>query len=266
MRFSAAAPVYDSLADVQRKAAGRLMALVDNCPAPKRILEVGCGTGVLTALLSRRFPSANIDAVDISPAMIARARHNLQENGRINWIVSDVRGLLRAEPYDLIASSCVLHWVTPLEPVFERLNALLNHEGHAALALMTSGTFAELHASRKRIAPHKPPRVIMPAEDKVSEALFNAGMAVMIEKRESLRQNFSSAGELVRHLHRQGLTGGNVPSNRHALNRTELFRLIEDYDSNYRDYTGVFASYRLYCVGARKSASPAAPFNLHQRA
>jgi len=248
MRFSAAAQTYDGLAYIQRKAAERLMALLENCPMPERILEIGCGTGILTALLSRRFPSASIDAVDISPAMIARARRNLKENRQINWMAADARHLPPLPQYDLIASNCALHWLTPLEPVFKRLGALLNPGGRLAAAIMTQGTFAELHASRNRVAPHKPPRIKMPPEGKICEAILKAGLTIAAKKIETLRQAFSSAGEMVRHMHQQGLTGGNDPSDGRVLTRTELSELINDYNSNYKNNDGVFASYSLYCI------------------
>lgn len=43
-------------------------------PEPARILEIGCGTGRNLDLLARRFPGAEITGVDISAAMLERAR------------------------------------------------------------------------------------------------------------------------------------------------------------------------------------------------
>ena len=44
-------------------------------PAPTRILEVGCGTGKNLVRLARTFPEARITGVDLSSAMLERARH-----------------------------------------------------------------------------------------------------------------------------------------------------------------------------------------------
>jgi ubiquinone/menaquinone biosynthesis C-methylase UbiE len=44
---------------------------------PERILDVGCGTGAATLFLAREFPRARIRGVDISPAMIRRARSKI---------------------------------------------------------------------------------------------------------------------------------------------------------------------------------------------
>ncbi|MGH3410133.1 MAG: class I SAM-dependent methyltransferase [Streptosporangiaceae bacterium] len=40
--------------------------------APERVLEAGCGAGVLAARIAEH--AGRVDAVDLSPAMIARAR------------------------------------------------------------------------------------------------------------------------------------------------------------------------------------------------
>lgn len=251
-RFSAAARTYHELAAVQTQAARRLMELMRNGQAPARILEIGCGTGVLTALLARNFPSAHIDAVDISPAMIFEARRNLANHNMIKWIIADVRDFSPSAQYALITSSCALHWITPLNAVLEKLGSMLSPGGRLAIALMTRGTLAELQACRDRIAPHKPPRAILPVEADVRNALTKTGLKIASDKSETIRHNFSSAKEMIRQLHAQGSTGGNHPSNVNLLTRAELFHLIDDYNLNYKSIDGVFASYCLYCCLAQK--------------
>ena len=47
-----------------------LLAAVDHVGEPKRILEIGSGTGSGTAVLKARFPNADITGVDLSPEMV----------------------------------------------------------------------------------------------------------------------------------------------------------------------------------------------------
>lgn len=44
----------------------------------RRIVDLACGTGDLTEALARRYPSAEITGVDLSPEMLARARRRLK--------------------------------------------------------------------------------------------------------------------------------------------------------------------------------------------
>jgi len=61
---------------------------------PARVVDLGCGTGELTALLAARWPGAVVEGVDSSPAMLARAR----PGDRLRFTVGDVErwGLARA--------------------------------------------------------------------------------------------------------------------------------------------------------------------------
>ena len=77
--------------------------------APQTILELGCGTGNLTCLMSRRFPQSRIQAVDISQECITECNRRLPKTN-IEYIRSDFRDLLFPEKsFDLIMSSISIH-------------------------------------------------------------------------------------------------------------------------------------------------------------
>ena len=84
-RFERAADAYDTFSVVQRAMADGLVEGIER--EPLSILELGCGTGYLTALLRRRFPEATIEAVDFAPSMIARARERVPS---VRFVVADI--------------------------------------------------------------------------------------------------------------------------------------------------------------------------------
>ena len=107
--------------------------------APASILELGCGTGYLTALLRERFPHAAIEAVDFAPAMVAIARERVPD---ASFVVSDIEALEpEPERYDLIVSSATVQWLAEPEQTLRRLVTSLDTDGELHLATFGPGTF-----------------------------------------------------------------------------------------------------------------------------
>src|SRR5262250_1993041 len=52
----------------------------------RRILDVGCGTGILAARLRRELPGARVVGCDFSGGMLARARRRARDGG---WVRDD---------------------------------------------------------------------------------------------------------------------------------------------------------------------------------
>jgi trans-aconitate methyltransferase len=78
--------------------------------AGERILDLGCGTGHLTARIADT--GAEAVGIDSSPEMIAEARKLFPD---IRFEVADARDFAFDEPFDAVLSNAVLHWVKPPE-------------------------------------------------------------------------------------------------------------------------------------------------------
>lgn len=76
--------------------------------APQRLVDLGCGPGNSTAVLAERWPSARIEGVDTSEAMLAQAQRDYP---RLLWSVGDIATWRAAQPYDLVFSNAALQWV-----------------------------------------------------------------------------------------------------------------------------------------------------------
>jgi trans-aconitate 2-methyltransferase len=74
--------------------------------AGERVLDVGCGTGQLTAEIARA--GAEVLGIDNSPAMIEQAHGNFPG---LRFEVADVTGMLYRGEFDAVFSNAVLHWV-----------------------------------------------------------------------------------------------------------------------------------------------------------
>ena len=83
--------------------------LVAQVPAtdPRTVVDLGCGTGNLTALLARRWPRASVHGVDASPEMVAAAD---RESG-VTYEVGDLRQWRPTASVDVLVSNATLQWV-----------------------------------------------------------------------------------------------------------------------------------------------------------
>lgn len=76
---------------------------------PKKILELGCGTGNLTMLVQQRFPQADLTAVDISAECINECKLRVPSTN-IHYIKSDFKDIeFTSNSFDLIISSISIH-------------------------------------------------------------------------------------------------------------------------------------------------------------
>jgi tRNA (cmo5U34)-methyltransferase len=75
-----------------------------------RVLELGVGTGTLTARLLSRFPHAELVGVDLSRRMIARGRVKLRRfRSRVSFVHGDLSEFPTDAPYDCVVSSLAIH-------------------------------------------------------------------------------------------------------------------------------------------------------------
>jgi malonyl-CoA O-methyltransferase len=254
-RFTAAANTYAARATIQAAVARSLVRLIQPSEAVARILEVGCGTGILTRHMLGGFPNAVIDAIDISEGMIAAASSQFRAAPTISWHAADARTFRAHQPYDLIVSSCALHWIHPLADGLTNLANQLAPGGRFAFSLMLDGTLCELHESRLRVAPGKPPLSRLPRLREVTDTLQAAGCVISDSCEETLLETYISSSEFLRALHELGLTGGAVSRATTPLSRGEIQRLVADYQERYHDENQrVRATFR---VGYIRAARPA---------
>ncbi|MEV0052508.1 trans-aconitate 2-methyltransferase [Saccharopolyspora shandongensis] len=96
---------YLSFSDHRNRPAHDLMARVGESRA-RRVVDLGCGAGNLTSLLTDRWPEAAVEATDASPEMVAAA----QARG-VAARQEDVRDWKPLPDTDVVLCNAVLQWV-----------------------------------------------------------------------------------------------------------------------------------------------------------
>lgn len=149
--FDRAAGSYDAAAEFQCLICDRLVGMLPPEIEPLRIVDLGCGTGYSSLQLARRFPRAEILAIDFAPSMLVRARDRA---GADHCIGADLQRLpLRSNTVDLACSSLALQWCDPLQ-AFGEAARVLRPGAMLALATVGPGTLRELDSAFAGIDEH----------------------------------------------------------------------------------------------------------------
>jgi malonyl-CoA O-methyltransferase len=141
--FSLRAGTYDEAGALQWLIARRLAERIGLAAVPpQRILEIGCGTGFLSARLAHAYPESDLLLTDIAPAMLNLCRSRM--GGRHRYRVLDgERPEALTGQYDLIASSLAFQWFADLRGGLERLSHLLAPGGRMLFATLGCQTLVE---------------------------------------------------------------------------------------------------------------------------
>lgn len=150
--FARAAGTYDAAAVVQRRVCEALLSALDaGCgPAPRTILDAGCGTGYGAGLLSARWPDARLLVVDFAETMARTAA----TSGHAAT-VADIEALpCRNDSLDLWWSSLSVQWCDVAQ-VLGEARRVLAPGGRLALSTLGPGTFHELRTAFATVDRHR---------------------------------------------------------------------------------------------------------------
>ena len=143
-RFARAVATYEAEATVQRRAAERLAEMLGaHCHllAP-RILEIGCGTGLLSRRLMARFSPSELILNDLCPDMgICFA--NVP---RTRFLAGDARTTPWPGQFDVVASASAVQWFGDLGAFAARCAAVLPKGGFLAVSCFGPKTLQETAA------------------------------------------------------------------------------------------------------------------------
>jgi trans-aconitate 2-methyltransferase len=119
---------------------------------PRTVVDLGCGSGELTATLADRWPGARITGVDSSPEMIERAAGL---SAGIQFRVGDLRDWRPGPDTDVLVTNAALQWVPDHRQLLDRWVREL--PAGAVIAMQVPGNFdAPSHRALRETGRHPP--------------------------------------------------------------------------------------------------------------
>lgn len=99
---------------------------------PRFVVDLGCGTGTLTAIVAGRWPNAQVTGLDSSEQMLERTP---SEVPNVTWKRGEIASWRADHPVGLIFSNAALHWVDDHAGLFSRLVRSLETGGVLAVQM-----------------------------------------------------------------------------------------------------------------------------------
>ena len=130
--------LYDDRHSFVWKKSADMIDLLDPRPG-ERILDLGCGTGHLTAQIAER--GAEVLGIDSAASMIGQARQNYP---KLQFALADARSLHFDEPFDAVFSNAALHWIPDASAVIAGVAAALKPGGRFVLEMGARGNIGRI--------------------------------------------------------------------------------------------------------------------------
>ena len=113
------AATYDRISDTQF---GWALEQLERLPlrGDEVVLDAGCGSGRVTAVLADRVPRGRVYGVDASEAMVGHARRALGDRAAV--LCQDLVELRLPEPVDAVFSNATFHWIHDHDALFAALH------------------------------------------------------------------------------------------------------------------------------------------------
>ena len=156
---------YLKFADERTRPARELLARVP-VEKPHRVVDLGCGPGNSTELLTDRWPFAEVSGIDSSPEMLKRARRDLPT---VEFVEADVATYRPRQPVDVLFANAVFQWLPDHDTLIPSLFESVAEGG--ALAFQVPCNFEEPSHRLMR-------ELVGPWSERISRADTRAAVAV----------------------------------------------------------------------------------------
>ncbi len=221
-------------------------------------VDVGCGTGEQTSLLSRRFENSFFVGIDSSEEMLSESKKFVTE--RLNFKLSTIEEFAGSDSkWDLVFSNAALQWSNDHNDLFTKLISKLNPDGQLAvqmpfqkenilnkilLEMVSEKSFADLLGGFRRDSP------LMRIDD-YAKLMFECGLNNLniflkvypiIAKSEVELYNFISGSALVPYMERL------------ALKEQDFFKseFIKRIRNQFGTFPAIYAFKRILLYGVKK--------------
>jgi len=135
-----------SMSSPMQKRSGRELIARLGLGGNERVLDIGCGDGLLASEIAEHLPRGSVLGIDSSQEMIAFARstYTKERFPNLEFAVMDASELAFGGEFDFVFSNAALHWVSDHLPILLGIKKGLKPGGKAFLQMGGSGSHSDI--------------------------------------------------------------------------------------------------------------------------
>jgi len=239
--FERAAETYDASAVLQQEVAGRLIERLDYIRLqPNYVLDLGCGTGRITETMLKRYPKAQIVALDLAVNMLKKTKKKggwLSKKPRC--VCADAEKLpLKEDSIDLLISSLMLQWSNDLPAIFKGFRRVIAPQGLLMFTTFGPDTLKEIRASWGKVdnTPHTSQFTDM---HDIGDALLQAGFSNPVMDMELITTTYSSVREIMKDIKNIGASNATTGRSKGLMGKQRLADFEAAYEV-FKDSDGLY--------------------------
>ena len=237
--FHRAAKAYDQSAVLQQEVGRRLLERLDLLKIkPQRILDLGTGTGDGITPLLKKYPKANIIALDIAEGMLQVARKKTgwwqRLQGKVQYVAGEAEHLPLADnSIDLVVSNLTLQWCD-LPSVFTELQRVMAPGASVLFTTFGPQSLKELRTAWAQVDTAVHIHEFTDMHD-VGDAMVQSRLAEPVMDMEMITVTYDDAWQIMRDLKNIGAHNVAVERPRYLTGKQRIQKVIEYYETYRRD-------------------------------
>ena len=200
--FDAKSSSYDEHSFVQKEVSERMIKRLKFLKSkPLNILDIGCGTGYLSNLISQYLPNSNIVCMDFSYEMVSQCKN---KNIKLEPLVADAEYMpFKTSTFDLVISSFTLHWCQQIDKIFSDIFRILKNDGNFMFTTVGPDTLKELRNAYKLIDNYEHINTFNDMHD-YGDILLSSGFHDPVMDVERLIIEYKNFNEILKSLRKTG--------------------------------------------------------------
>ena len=237
--FNRAASSYEDYCVLQDKISDNLFDRLELINIdPKKLVDLGCGTGKNGIKLNKKYKSGRLVNYDLSDNMLYLAKDKFsglfsqltRRSSSVSYVCGDIEQLpFREDSFDLVWTSSALQWCNSLPGTFDEIKRVLKPNGLFIFSTFGPRTLYELKEVNERISGVSKANQFIDMHN-IGDLLVSSGFSDPVLDVENFTLTYPSTEKLLLDIGKIGASSGNVNRGKGLRGRGFMESIKKEYE------------------------------------